>query len=381
MARKKTGKASKASRISKAKEKLGRDEVTDAEALAEERRKKKTAAQKREHRQVVKALEKELEHTSARQEFLDRLQEAPDPRPYKIRRKRGQGKSKPAAAYVMMASDWHMGERVRPENVGHRNEYNPGIAQERAEQFWKSQAKMLDAARAAWDVRQGVLWLGGDLMTGYIHEEYQEENFMSPVQEAFLVYKTMVSGIKYLLEKTDLEHILIPTSNGNHGRTGQRIRIATYAKNSFEWLLYQFLENSFEKEPRVKFQIASGYHNVVDLYGFRISFHHGDAIGYAGGIGGLSIPVNRRIGRQAQSVPIRWEGTEQGAPHLNVFGHFHTLQYPKFFVGNGSLIGWNDFAERIGAPFEDPLQCSFVVDERYHLVSNWNPIIVTKPKR
>lgn len=361
-----------------ARGRMQRREKTDAEALAAERAAARKKRQLLEAKKVVKALEKEVDVLTERQAFIDELAEAPDPEPYAIRAGEGEGKSLPAATYCMNASDWHMGERVRPENVGWRNEYTPEIAQERAEQFWRSQLTMLDAARSAWEVRQGVLWLGGDLMTGYIHEEYQEENFLSPVQEALLVYETMVSGIRFFLDRSALGHLLIPTSNGNHGRTGRPIKIASYAKNSFEWMLYHFLRRRFFDEPRVTFQIANGYNNLVDVYGVRINYHHGDAVKYAGGIGGPTIPLNKRIGRIAASVPQRWEGTAKGAPHLYVQGHLHTAMYPRGAIFNGSLIGWNDFAEWVGCGYEDPVQTSFVVDEKHKLVSNYNPIIVTK---
>lgn len=370
------------SKIAAAREKMAKGDLTDAQALAEERAKAKTKRHAAERRKVVKALEDEIAELGERTAFLDRLFDAPDPKPIKVRAKRrGQGSKKgtpPAATYVMLASDWHWGERVRPENVGGRNEYSPEIAEERATQFWKSNLIMLNAARAAWTIDQGLLWLGGDLMTGAIHEEYLEENFLSPVEEALAIFDHLKGAIPHFLNESGLESLLIVTSNGNHGRTGLRIKISTYAKNSYEWLLYQMLARYFENDSRIKFQIGTGYNNLVDLYGFRIQFHHGDAVGYGGGIGGLAIPVNKRIGRAAQSVPIRWEGTNKGAVHLNVFGHFHQLQYPKGFIGNGSLIGWNDFAERIGCSYEDPQQCSFVVDNRFKVVSNWNPIIVDK---
>src|SRR5690606_681200 len=40
------------------------------------------------------------------------------------------------------------------------------------------------------------------------------------------------------------------------------------------------------------------------------------------------------------------------------------MQSPKDFVCNGSLIGWNAYAERIGCGYEEPMQASFVIDER-----------------
>ncbi len=319
---------------------------------------------------ALKTSEKELEGERAKVAFLLALSKSATKKrkPFKITA--SARKSLPAGCYVMMASDWHMGERVRPENVGWRNEYNPDIAQERAEQFFKSNLTMLDVNRKGWEIKDVMLWLGGDLMTGYIHEEYLEENFLSPVEESLLVFDTMVRGIDTLLAKSDAETIYVPTSNGNHGRTGIRMKIASYAKNSYEWMLYKLLETHYIDESRIKFQIAQGYNNIVDIYGYKIRFHHGDAVKYGGGVGGISIPLNRRIGRQA---------TANRDEHIDMDGiaHFHSLQAPKLFVGNGSLIGWNDFAERIGCEFESPQQCSFVIDSAYKARNAVNPIFVT----
>jgi len=366
-----------AKKFQELRDKMRRRERTDEEALAEERGRVAAVGQRVERERVVKALQKEVKVLESRQAFIDEISSAPDPEPLVIKALKGQGKTLPAATYVMLASDWHVGERVRPENVGGRNEYTPEIAQERALRYWKSQLIMLNAARAAWDVRWAVLWLGGDLMTGYIHEEYLEENFLSPVEEALLLHRMLLPGIRAFMDESGLERLLVPTSCGNHGRTGQKMKVSTAAKNSFEWLAYQHLAFALDGDDRIKFQVGTGYHNVVDVYGFRIRFHHGDGLSYQGGIGGLSIPANRRIGRQALSIPLEWEGTIRGVTHLDAFGHYHQLSYPKYFISNGSLIGWNDFAEKIGCSFEPPQQCSFVVDERYRVVSNFNPILVT----
>jgi hypothetical protein len=371
-------KLSRRERIAAAREKLGRGERTDAEALAKERRAESEKAQKREQKQVLKGLEAEVAELEDRQAFLDEIASAPTPPAYKVRKGKGEGKRLPAATYVMLASDWHMGERVRPEHVNFRNEHTPEIAQARAHQFWNSQLQMLKSARAAWEINQGLLWLGGDLMTGYIHEEYMEENFLSPVEEALLVHSTLVSGIDYLLDESDLKHVLVVTNHGNHGRTGKKMSVISSAKNSFEWLLYQFLKKWYEDEDRLTFNVASSYHNYADLYGFKIRFHHGEKIGYQGGIGGITIPANRRIQRQMATLPIRFELTDQGASHLDVFGHRHELMYPRLFIQNGSSIGWNDFADQMGCSYQEPTQCSFVVDERHKLVSNYNPIIVER---
>lgn len=346
---------------------------TDEEHLVIERKRDKTSQKAREQAAVIKALKKEVAEHETRLALYDDLVNAPSSEPYAIRALKGQGKSLPAGTYVMPATDWHMGENVRPEAIQWRNEFNPDIASERAEQFWDSNVTMLNSARSAWDIRQGVLWLGGDLMTGYIHEEYQEDNYLSPTQEAYLVFETMILGIDHLLAVSDLEHILIPTSHGNHSRTNPKRRISTAAMNSYEHLIFRLLARHYKDEDRLTFQIADGYNNIVDLYGYQIRFHHGDALKYGGGVGGISVPMLRRIGRQATGdlVPV----------DLDVIGHFHELQNPRRFVVNGSLIGWNAYAEEIGCSFQEPLQCSFVIDEKYHLLNNFNPIVVQRRRK
>ena len=69
-----------------------------------------------EAKAIIKALNGEVEALESRVRFLGKVQEDSDPRPLKIRRQRGQGKGKPAGAFVICASDWHMGERVRPNS-------------------------------------------------------------------------------------------------------------------------------------------------------------------------------------------------------------------------------------------------------------------------
>ena len=181
----------------------------------------------------------------------------------------------------------------------------------------------------------------------------------------------LVSGIRYLLDRGGFKRIIVPTSHGNHGRGYKKPRIATAAQNSHEWLLYQFLALHFKDEPRVEFQIANGYHNIVEVFGLRVNFHHGDQIGYAGGVGGPSIPIYRRMGRTAMSSP-------EAVDFLNVIGHFHQLGFPPRLITNGSLIGWNSYADAKGFGYEPPQQASWLIDERRRCASQFTPITVDR---
>lgn len=322
----------------------------------------------REHRGEMRAIIQDLERRNKElQSVTDHLLNVEeilkDFHPKKIDVK-NTSRSLPEATYIMLASDWHVGERVRPEQVGFRNEYNPDIAQERGRRFWQSNYKMLNAARASWTIDNVVLWLGGDLITGYIHEEFEADNFLSPTEETLLAYQMVTEGIDCILDSYDVENLTVVTSNGNHGRTGRKKRIADDFRNSYEFMLYHLLAKHYKDNNRVTFQISPGYYNYLNVYDMQIRFSHGDGIRSSGGVGGLAPPLYRRLGR----LP---------AADIDCMGHFHQLDFLRKFCRNGSLIGWNPFADFTGCEFEPPQQASFVVDSKHKICCNFNPILVT----
>ena len=141
-------------------------------------------------------------------------------------------------------------------------------------------------------------------------------------------------------------------SYGNHGRTTQKRRHSTGAVNSYEWNMYKHLERLFSKEPRVRFVIAEGSHVYLKVYDTNIRFHHGDDVRYGGGIGGLAIPLRKAI--DSWNVSCHAD--------LTCIGHYHQLLDEGFAVVNGSLIGYNAFAQSIKARYEPPCQAMIIID-------------------
>lgn len=300
---------------------------------------------KREHRDLVER----LREAEKRQGVLDRL--ALPPSSPKILRRERSGRLREGAA-VILASDWHVEERVYPEAVAGRNEYNLTIADERAKEFFRRSLAMIEFSREAWTIRDVILWLGGDLLTGYIHAELEESNELSPVEALIWLRQRLIDGISSLLSDKRIERLVIPCSYGNHGRTTQKRRIKTGARNSFEWLLYQWLAAHYEKEPRVTFDASPVAHQYVEAYDKTLHFTHGDELKYGGGVGGLAIPLGKRV--------PKWENVRQSAYHF--IGHFHEFLDLGHTIINGSLIGYSDYAMSIGASFEPPRQAFCVID-------------------
>jgi len=267
---------------------------------------------------------------------------------------------------IVVASDWHVEERVRPSSVNNLNEYNPDIAKERIRNFFRTTVKLISMYRKRSSIDTVVLALLGDLITGFIHDEYRESNFMSPLTAILFVRDEIINGINFLMSETRLKKLIVPCSYGNHGRTTKDIRHETSAENSFEQHLYYLLESYYEKNKRIEFMINNSYHTYITLFDkYTIRFHHGDHIKYRGGIGGITVPVNKSIAQWNKSI----------SADLDVFGHYHQLIDGGNFVANGSIIGYNAFALNIKASFERPKQAFVLIEKTYGKIATHSIIL------
>lgn len=303
-------------------------------------------------RREMDDLVRQLKEARARQAFIDNL--ATFRAPPKIIPRESSTDVREFTA-VVLASDWHVEEPVEPAGVAYRNEYNLEIAAKRIERFFKAIIWNIEHHRASGRVaiRDLVLWLGGDLMTGYIHPELVESNLLSPTETIRWLLPHLRNGFATLLSRLDFAHIEVPCSFGNHGRTTEKRRIATGYANSFEWLMYHSLADEFRNEPRIHFEITPSAHQYVEVYGRTIHFHHGDDVRFMGGVGGLGIPL-------LKAVPM-WDRIKRADIHC--IGHHHTLKDFGRAVVNGSLIGYGTYSQSIRADFEEPQQAMFYMDK------------------
>lgn len=318
------------------------DPVQAVEAKEEESREKKQ----------VKQLVEELREARSRQSFLDLMKSAKAP-PRIMPREKSSGKREMTC--VVLASDWHVEEPVEAEAVAYRNEYNLRIAEQRIDRFFRGIIWNVEHQRASGRIAVNdlILWLGGDLITGYIHDELVESNELSPTETICWLIPKIRDGIYTLMKELDLARLEIPCSYGNHGRTTAKPRVSTGYANSFEWLMYHQLASEFRSEKRVHFEITNSPHQYVQVYDRTLHFHHGDSLRYQGGVGGLAIPL-------LKAVP-QWDLVRKADVH-NI-GHFHQLSDFGRAVVNGSMIGYGPYSQHIRASFEVPQQALYYVDK------------------
>ncbi len=274
-------------------------------------------------------------------------------------------KLKVEATAIVLASDFHSEERVDPTTISGLNKFNLKIAAQRIDSFFVNTSRLLKSRQKSIHIKTLVVGLLGDFISGYIHEELIEMAQLPPIEAIVNVQNHLASGIEYLLKTLNV-NLVLPCHSGNHGRLTRKVHHSTERGNSLEYYMYKQLANHFRSDRRVVFMIAGGYHSYLDLNGFMVRFHHGHAVKYQGGVGGITIPINKAISQWNKSKPAI----------LDCFGHFHQLRYGGNYICNGSLIGYNAYALSIKADYEEPRQAFAIIHHGRQDVMDFCPIWV-----
>ena len=260
------------------------------------------------------------------------------------------------AVPVIMLSDWHFEEQVDGTTINNINHYDLDIAAKRWSRCIQNSLKLVVKERHTSEINQLVVWLGGDMITGYIHEELEESNYLSPTQAVRFAKERIISALLFYKQHGKFQKIVVVCNYGNHGRTHKKPRFSTGYKNSYEWMMYMDIADYFGQDDLFEFHIPCGVYAYIDIMDTTCRFWHGDNVRYAGGIGGLTIPLIKAIHR----------ANEHYKADFNFMGHYHQFwEATRDCIVNGSGIGYNAYAQRIGAPPQEPMQGFKLIDKKY----------------
>lgn len=252
---------------------------------------------------------------------------------------------------IIGLTDWHVGETVDSQQVNGMNEFNLDICDQRIKAVAANAVMLVENARSLAKIDDLLVWLGGDMITGYIHEELRESCDLSDVEQVDWCEDRLAWILAHLHKELKPKSMLVVCNYGNHGRLTHKPRTGrTKRENSLEWLLYQRLQKT-TRLPRTTWNVAAGSRALVHTYGTTLGFEHGDDFKYQGGVGGLTIPVKRSISRGAQ-----WERAD-----LTIFGHWHQFIRDGHFVSCGSLMGINAYVYDKRVEFQPPSQTFLAV--------------------
>lgn len=267
--------------------------------------------------------------------------------------------AKPAQATVVaVLSDVHAGEVVRQAEIGDYNKFDLAICEGRLERFFR---RSIETARSwsAYRYDGAALAVGGDLVSGSIHDELNETNELSVYDTVLWLLPRIAEGIELWRKAFGKVHVV--SAPGNHGRDGKIPRYKGRSAHNADTLVMRLVAREFAKVEGVTFDIPESIDASFSIYGYEFSIAHGDELArkFAGTaeigvLGPLMRGTNRKkVTRQKQGRDLQYA----------LWCHFH--QYvpvaSRGFIGNGSLKGWDEYAAGLILTPEPPQQALFAV--------------------
>ena len=248
-----------------------------------------------------------------------------------------------AEAILMMATDWQWGEVVDLNVMDGVNCYNVDIARRRAERLFKGALELATTYWTGPPPQRFILVLGGDMISGEIHEELMKTNELLSLPALKDVTGYVIAGINLLLDKLDcpLDVIVIP---GNHGRTTRRPEHKQVALTSYDNLIGDFVELYYQSSKRKRkpsFYTPASGDALVSLFGWNFLITHGDRMGSRGGtgFGGAVYTIARGFKRLTQDYAARRIQLD-----YILCGHFHCSYKLDEGYASASLVGPSEFS-------------------------------------
>lgn len=259
---------------------------------------------------------------------------------------------------TLFLSDFHWGEVVHPSQINGVNEFNLEIARDRLGTTIEVAIRLLQILDPQMRYPGIVAMLGGDMISGNIHDELQATNELNTMPTVLDLYGYLIAGLKRLAER--FGRVFVPCVSGNHGRDTHKIWAKDRNHTSFDWLLYCLLAKHFEDDKRITFQIPDGSDAFFRVYGHRYLLTHGDQFrGGDGMIGALGPIIRGDHKKRSRNAQIAMEYDTM------CLGHWHQYIHHSRVIVNGSLKGYDEYAYQNNFGFEPPQQGLWVTHPRY----------------
>ena len=262
-----------------------------------------------------------------------------------------KGKKAPVIATTFL-SDWHFDEVVTGAEINGVNVYSREIAEQRLRRCFEKTILLSDRY-LNFDIQGISVPLGGDMVSGNIHEELAQTNEAYILETCLHWADRIEAGLRMLAEHFPRVHV--PCVVGNHGRMSRKPRAKGRTQDNFDWLIYKLLERSAIKG--VTFQIGVDADVRWTTYQLRNQMTHGDQFTGGSGWGGLASPIMRGDAKKRER-----EAATRTPYDLLMMGHWHQLKDFGQVIINGSGKGYDEYAYLMNLPYEVPQQAFWLTD-------------------
>lgn len=258
---------------------------------------------------------------------------------------------------IAIVSDVHVGEVVAAEEVRGMAEYSLDTFRRRAKLWAQKTLELVELRRSRLRVDDLVLLFLGDIVSGLIHDELNETN-AAPIMDQVVIAATEFAQHVSTLSQ-EFRSVQFHGIPGNHGRTGQRKHFKG-RYSSFDTLVYHYLQLHLQSQPNITFHLPKSPFDIVNVYGVKILYMHGDNIkGWAG------FPwygVDRAQKRLREVLAMTNDSFD-----IVAMGHFHTPLEVEMPTGpmivNGSFPGGSEYSLGAIHSMTRPSQTLFYIHE------------------
>ena len=262
---------------------------------------------------------------------------------------------------VLMISDVHYGEVIDSEQVYNSNTFNRAICEQRLKHTFETAVNLLKVHFAKPDYPGIVLVLGGDMISGNLHEELMVTDEAAPLVQSYEIAKLIADGITFLAD--EFAQVSVYCVAGNHGRTTRKPRTKFYAHNNLDWLSYKMAGDYTKHLKNVSLWAPNSRDLNFEVAGHKYRLSHGDQFRGGDGIIGPIGPLAR--GDYKKRVTASLMPGQPDVYDTLLCGHFHTLTYLPRFIINGSVKGYDEYAMSMNFPWEPAQQALWTVHPKH----------------
>jgi len=254
---------------------------------------------------------------------------------------------------TLFCSDWHFDEVVEADQIQGFNTYNPEIAKKRIERLFSKAGNLLFNHMSGARYDGLVIALGGDMVSGIIHEELERTN-ANTILVSVMQLRDIISKHVKMLSK-EFRKVSVVGVVGNHGRLRHKPTAKYSVEENFDYLIYELVARELAGIPNISMDVSKSPDFNYQLYRTRYNLTHGNQYKGGSGVGGIWPSLMRGDNRKRKRESIT------GNPYdYAIMGHFHRYGMIDNVIVNGSLKGYDEYAYQNNFDFQRATQALWI---------------------
>jgi hypothetical protein len=348
-------------------------ETADAATLkASERVRRNNSKLGRDNRKLLGHMIEQEDVLTQLSAMVDKLNVPARPRatrrPKTAARRRGPERRKLTAE--LLVSDVHMGKLVR--GPGGEVLFDRRVCERRLEMLTTVVLQELERKLAHYQIDRFILAMLGDMIENSLmhgKESMGACEFENPEQVRWIVEAMWTKVLCPVYEWCVAQNVelLVLGITGNHDRQDETPTFNLPGQNSLSWLIYQMLRLLTERSGmKVTWTIPEGVYTVIDIYGTRVCYEHGDRV--RGDFGKKNLIAH--LTKRSAQLGMMLKGLRVG--HI----HEYSCYDNGTVVVNASVPGMDSYADVNGYRSVPGQVISYYVETQNRDTSYWYSFLV-----